>query len=537
MTSYSALLVGLGTVGLAFGLLSFLMFLFGAPTDLLWIAGNLVLGVMLLGVGVVLNFESLRERMSSGEAKRAGRYGSSAVLSTLLSIAIVGFGGYMAKRHSVRFDFSDQKIHSLSDQSIKLLEGLENDIDVAAFYGPIDAPPVRELLERYAYVSDRFKLEFADPNERPDLLERYAIGPEKLNPGLVRVAIGNESVEVTEVTEQNVTNAMVKLSRTNVKRVYFVVGHNERPFDGDGGTAKEGYARAADSLRNENYEVESLLLASKADVPADADVVILPGATRPLLDVERGAIDRYLARGGAVLALIDPRANTNLVDVVQGWGVDLGDDIVVDRNLALFGRATTPFASHYAPDHPITRELRETTRFHVVRSTRVGSEAAERLTEIAYTGESSWAERDLERFFGEGTAELGPEDLPWPVSIAVAGTLPRAVPVDGGPDADDPEAEAEVGEARVAVFGDADFAANEFIESYRNRDLFVNTVNWLLGDVEAISIRPNRARASRFQLSNDEFQRIRSLSLFVLPETIAVMGVFTWWSRRRDIGS
>ena len=92
MTSYSALLVGLGTVGLAFGLLSFLMFLFGAPTDLLWIAGNLVLGVMLLGVGVVLNFESLRERMSSGEAKRAGRYGSCAVLSTLLSSAIVGFG-------------------------------------------------------------------------------------------------------------------------------------------------------------------------------------------------------------------------------------------------------------------------------------------------------------------------------------------------------------------------------------------------------------------------------------------------------------
>ena len=82
------------------------------------------------------------------------------------------------------------------------------------------------------------------------------------------------------------------------------------------------------------------------------------------------------------------------------------------------------------------------------------------------------------------------------------------------------------------VFGDADFAANELIQAYRNEDLFVNSINWLMGDVEAISIRPNISRASRFQLTQAQFQTIRSLSLFVLPEAIAVLGVFMWWSRR-----
>ena len=33
------------------------------------------------------------------------------------------------------------------------------------------------------------------------------------------------------------------------------------------------------------------------------------------------------------------------------------------------------------------------------------------VPEIVLTGEDSWAERDLERFFGEGAAELGAEDL------------------------------------------------------------------------------------------------------------------------------
>jgi ABC-type uncharacterized transport system involved in gliding motility auxiliary subunit len=107
------------------------------------------------------------------------------------------------------------------------------------------------------------------------------------------------------------------------------------------------------------------------------------------------------------------------------------------------------------------------------------------------------------------------------VPIAVAGTPAVAL--------DDEEGAAE---PRLAVYGDADFASNELLDSYRNRDLFLNTVNWMMGDVEAISIRPNLSRASRFQLSIDQFQTIRSLSLFVLPEAIAVLGVYVWWSRR-----
>ena len=83
------------------------------------------------------------------------------------------------------------------------------------------------------------------------------------------------------------------------------------------------------------------------------------------------------------------------------------------------------------------------------------------------------------------------------------------------------------------MYGDSDFASNELIEAYRNRDLFVNSVNWLLGDIEAISIRPVRSRASRFQLSTEQFMTIRTLSLFVIPEAIAVLGVFTWWRRRQ----
>jgi ABC-type uncharacterized transport system involved in gliding motility auxiliary subunit len=510
MPGLPSLLAALGIVGVVFALLSFLvMFFSGMPlqSDLGWVGGNLVLG-------------------STGEARRAGKYGTSAVLSTVLGIAILGMLGFLGSRYHYRFDWSEGGVHTLSDQSLKVLEGLESDVSVTALVSTVDQAPVRELLDRYAYESERFQVDYADPNERPGLLDQLGVSAEALGQGgVLHIAIGGESVQVSEVDEQQVTGAMVKLTRTGEKVVYFVQGHGEAAVEGEAGAGRGGFALASDALRNENYRVASLLLASVPDVPEDADVVIVAGPQGSFFEAELEALDRYLARGGAVLALVDPRAEANLAAALAGWGVELGDDIVIDRALALFGRAVTPMAGRYDPDHAITRDMRDPRNdpvmFHEVRSTRSAADGA--FSEIVATGEASWAERDLARLDGEGQAALDPEDLQGPVPVMVAGT-PALADV------------AEDAEPRLVVVGDSNFASNEFLDAGRNRDLFLNATNWLMGDVEAISIRPNASRPSRFQLSAEQFHTIRSASLFILPEAIAVLGVFTWWSRRNPAG-
>ncbi len=529
MPGLPSLLAALGAVGIGFALLTFVVAILSAGTgsaaDLSWVGGNLVIGIVLIVAAVAMNLDALRERMSSGEARRAGKYGTSAVLSTLLGIALLGMLGFLSTRYHHRFDWSEQKVHTLSDQSRKVLEGLEQDVEVTALVSSVDQAPVRELLDRYAYQSDRFRVEYADPNERPGLLQQFGIAPEKLGErGLVRVAIGGEAVEVSEIDEEHVTNAMVKLSRTGEKVVYFVQGHGEDAIEGEGADGREGFARAADALRNENYRVAPLLLAGVPDVPEDADVVIVAGAKSRLFDEELAVLDRYLARGGAVLALVDPRVAGSWVDKLRAWGAEVGDDIVIDRALALFGRAVTPFAGRYDPEQPITRDFRDARNdavmFHEVRSVRARDGSA--LTPIVFTGDASWAERDLGRLDSEGAASMDSDDLAGPVPVMIAGT--PALSASGGDGGD--------AQARLVVVGDTNFASNEFIDAGRNRDLFLNAANWLIGDVAAISVRPNQTRASRFQLTAEQFHSIRSAALFILPEAIAVLGVFTWWSRR-----
>jgi len=575
MTGIALLFAGLGLVALLFGLLTALLAVLQPFSDPLWIVGNLAVGAVLLAAAAFMSLDTLRERMQSGASKRVGRYGSSAVFGTVFAVAILCTLAFLSARHGRRFDVSEAKVHTLSQQTTDLLARLDQDVLITAFFAESEAPPIRDLLDRYVYASkqvarsgagsaadaatdasggaraggeSRIELAFVEPNDAPGLIEELGLSTEDLARGLVRLSLASgESTTLTEFSESTITNALQKLVKSKGKTVYFLEGHNERairpgpndapePLPGQppappspyaGGP--ESFGRAAEALVNETYRIESLLLATQADVPADAAAVVIAGPTRPFLDAELAALGRYVERGGALFVGVDPRAQTNLPALLEGFGVRLGDDVVVDRALAVFGQATTPIAREYDPSHAITAVLAEPTLFPMVRSVELDPGAAAGFAVLVRTGAESWAERDLDAWRQTGRAEYGASDLLGPVPVAVAGVPRRASPVpapeDGADGAETP--------GRIVVFGDSDFASNEYLDALRNRDLFVNAINWLAGEVESITVRPNVSRASSFQMSQEQFPFLQYVSLLRVPEAIAVAGVLVWWSRRR----
>lgn len=539
MTGIASLLAGLGTVAIGFGLLSALIWLLQPFSDPTWILGNLIVGAVLLAAAVFMSLDSLRERMRTGEARRAGRYGTSAILNAILGVVILGFLGFLAARHPVRFDVSEAGVHTLAPQTQDLLEGLEETVTVTAFFSASEAPPIRDLLDRYAYASDRIELRFVDPNAAPGLVDQLGLSTEELAQGVVRLSLeSGESTTISKFSEPDITNALLKLVKSTGKKIYFVEGHNERAteaaLDDESrwASSPDSYGRAAQALENETYEVATLLLATRGEIPDDAAAVVIAGPTRPFLANEIAALQAHVEGGGSLFVAIDPRAQTNLYDLLETWGIALGDDVIVDQQLAVFGQATTPIAGEYDGTHPITSLLREPTLFPLVRSVELDDTAVDDYSVLVRTGRDSWAERDLDGWQRAGEARYeAEEDLLGPVPIAVAGEPRKSAEdrddAEGGPAAVPDSA------GRVVVFGDSDFATNEYIDALRNRDLFVNAVNWLAGDVEQIAVRPNVSRASTFQMTQAEFRTIQTLSLFLLPEAIAVFGVVTWWLRRK----
>ncbi len=531
MKSWTTLLGWLGVVFLVFAVLTFLVEIFssgivlGAPllAQFPWSLANLALGALLVAIALSANIEGVRQRLRSGEARRASKYGASAILGTLLVVALFSAGAFLSVRYSKRWDFTKAKIHSLSEQTQKVLAGLKEPVHITALFPAAQHDGIGEFLEKFELAApDKVQLEMIDPQNKPGRLRELGISSEALAGGVLHLKVGAESTEVKELSEQAITNAIVKLTRREVKRVYVLIDHNERAIDGDAAKEPTGFGQAALALKNENYQVDPLLLAASKDVPSDAQVVVIAGPTRPYHETEHAALGRYLANGGSLLVMLDPGANTDLVADLAKWGVTVGDDVIVDLVQAMNGSPYTPFAEQYG-DHEITRGLRVRALFPAARSVKATTEGGD-IQSIVTTGEQSWAESDFQSLKNDQAKPDPATEIVGFVPVAVAGEA-AVTPAEGKT------------RGRLVVVGDSDFATNQWLGQFGNRDLFLNAVNWLLRDPAAISIRPPQPGTN--QLSDSaaaNWPMVRIGALFVIPELIAVLGVIAWWRRRRAPG-
>jgi ABC-type uncharacterized transport system involved in gliding motility auxiliary subunit len=89
---------------------------------------------------------------------------------------------------------------------------------------------------------------------------------------------------------------------------------------------------------------------------------------------------------------------------------------------------------------------------------------------------------------------------------------------------------------RIVAFGDADFASNNILQQQipiYNLDLFGNTISYLAGANELVSIRPKDPSTPR-TVALDAGQRNLVLigTVLGLPLLVALAGVMMWWRRR-----
>ena len=201
----------------------------------------------------------------------------------------------------------------------EILEKLNQDIDIKAFFPGGDYPKLRDLLVEYRTRSRRIKYEFIDPEKHPDVAKAYEVtvygtfsNPftgTQLKSGTVILIAGDRREKVEkrseEVREEDLTNALIKLQRKETKKIYFVQGHGEKD---PGSTERGGYSEAKKGLEDQGFKVETVNLASEAKVPDDAKVVVVAGPTAEPFPQELQYLTDFLNRGGGVLVMIDPQA-------------------------------------------------------------------------------------------------------------------------------------------------------------------------------------------------------------------------------------
>ena len=486
-------------------------------------------GLALIVLGLLARIPDLAKAAGA----RRMKYGSNTVVFVVLVAAILGGLNWMANRYPKRFDVSKEQRFSLSEQTRKILAGLQGDVTLTYVQRNAGTTATaKDVLREYEAASPKLKVEYVDPMKEPGKARTLDVAQ---LPTIV-VAMGDRREKILSDGEQDITNAILKLTRNVKKTVCFASGEGERDIDDP---SEHGYSGVKSAVSKSQYEIKKVVLLQEQKVPETCTVLVVPGPAKDLLPEAAGYIKAFVRAGGKAMLMADPiekAPSPNYESIFTEFGVKPGADVVVDASGVgqLFGTGPfMPIVTDY-PFHEINKDLKGTmSAYDMARSMTPLTPAPEgvMVQELAKTSTRSWGESDTSL---KDPVEFSEEkDKRGPLNLAVAITVRPKAPAPESPEASPaPTPDASKKEGRVVAVGDSNFGSNGLLTFQANQDLFMNMVAWLAQDSDLISIRPKDPDVHRLDLTMGEQRNVLIFSLFLLPGFFIIWGIVNWWRRR-----
>jgi len=265
---------------------------------------------------------------------RQTKYGAYAAVYILVVITIVVIANMLADRYNKTYDTTSNKQYSLSDQTRKIVAGLNQNATITYFNQSTRFQEGKDLLEQYANLSPKIKIAYVDPDKSPQLARAAGIR----DFGSAVVQIGDKKETAKGLTEEGITGAFIRDLKGTTRTICFVTGSGEHAIDE---TERDGFSQFKDLLAKDEYQAKSIDLLQKAEVPADCTTLVIAGPTHDYQQQEVDAIKNYVQNGGRAFFMLDPpvqfgrsaiAANDALTGLLQSWGVTLDKNMILDLN-------------------------------------------------------------------------------------------------------------------------------------------------------------------------------------------------------------
>jgi len=449
----------------------------------------------------------------------AGSHSRRVLLRGLLGVAGALVLAVALERLAVwsglRTDLTFEQSFELAPATRKALAELPGELTATLYHDRFDprARHTRLLLESLA-ESGPVKVRERLLSDSPAELDRFGIA----GSNTVVFELGPRFETVERPLEATLFEALYRLRSRNHGVIGVLRGAGEGDIASD---AELGFSGLAAALATEGYAVRSLVTASLAEIPAGVDAVLLLGPRRALLPESVAAIERYLERGGRLLALLEPGAESGVEPMLEHWGIQAPDGVIVDPASGAGTDAAPgvdPIAYNYE-SHPLSRGLNpdRMTFFAGARPLLVRNAGPDdSVRRVVLASPHSWVTPDLSVLSKRRVAPAPDGAARSYHTIAAAGRYPRAG-----------------GEARIVVIGDSDFASNRYLRALYNLDLVMNAVHWAVERESEITLRPKLRTPNQFPLPiQNTLGTFHGVGLLV-PELLLLGGGLIWLRRRQ----
>lgn len=311
-------------------------------------------------------------------------------------------------------------------------------------------------------------------------------------------------------------------------RVGFVTGHDERSIDNMGGRGYGIFARENTfryALHNQGFTVETLSLAAPVD--PQVDIMVISDMRKPFTDAEMENYKAFIARGGNLIVLGEPKRQQSMNAVVEPLGLRFTEDMLVQPSeefLAdlVIGRFTPALGELSAE---ISRAVRYEDCLTTVSTCGVeqAADAGFEVIDGAVTDSVGvWNERQTRNFIDE-VPVCDPKTGEVEKSYSLVKYLTREV--DGR-------------EQRIFVISDADCIAGGELSTRRNG---IDAANFSLiramftmlsyGEfpLEASRERPSD---NKIYLDQDDSSWVKLLFDGAVPAALLIGSLVVWMRRR-----
>ncbi len=491
--------------------------------------------------------------------------GGGGLVAILVVVGIAAAIQYIILQHPKRWDLTSPGLYTLAPQSKKVLATFREKripVNVLAFLTSEHSAlrdRLTDLLNQYRDLYPKFTFSFVDPDSEKAVAMKHKV---EVFPTLLfqvqdrqeQVTLGHEAA----VSEESVTNALVRLLRTETKKVYLLKGHDELSPDSPEPT---GMSWAKSQIEKQNCKVEELVLMAADKAPDDATMLIIAGPKGELSDRELEMLKGYVERGGKLLVLIHPFSSRKLCDFLKNYAIETSDDIIFEagKYLNVAGGNFAPLVTDYRL--PFLKEFRQASCFPVVRSVRVSQKPVPNVTakELAFTTEKSWT--ISHRRFSEGLYSPNPgESRMGPIPIIAVSTYTNLAALakhfdkkqsgdssgseelpgakgDKPDQADEESGASSIGKppkGRILVIGSSEFATNQLLKIAGNFNLFINTVSWLAEEENLIAIRPRSIKSDPVHLEKEHLEAVFIILTVIVPVLWFAGGIAVFMYRRKS---
>lgn len=436
-----------------------------------------------------------------------GALGAGAV--SALFVAVVVAANVLAYRGGGTVDLTDNHRLTLSAETKRVVHAVRATMTIEAFLRPGtgQGADVQALLDRYHDANRRLRVKVTDPDADPGRAQRLGI----THYGTAVLRYHDRRVDLTTISEPEITSAVLRLVRGRTPVVCFVSGHGEGSLTDE---SASGLSEVAALTRRNGFAPKTITLVS-GTVDRSCDVVVIAGPREPFAPAEDAAIQTYLRHDGKVMLLADGLTRADPNTITRPWGIDFLGGVALDRRSNFDNDPSTPVVVDFPTTHQTVDGVPSLLLPAPAGVSVPDADPRDGLhvTTLARTSGTSFLTDDPD-------APNPAASLPGPVVVAAA--------------ADDSHvATGAVHRTRLLVIADTVFTNNQLLLTLGNGRLFANGLSWLAQEEVLLTVGTKAPGSHPLTMTPAHRDVAFATTAVTMPLAAALTGAIVFVVRRR----